>query len=81
MPVYNGYADPLEVVDRIDLPYEERLATLQQWQADLARRDASQTHRATLAGAIQALETGAEIQGDEPAGAPEAGGYGVQQKD
>jgi len=78
LPSFRGYSDPLQLVDRIDTPYEERLATLQAWQEELARDDAPQEQRDLVLGAIHALEMGAEHQGDEPAEAPDDHGYGAE---
>jgi hypothetical protein len=77
---FQGYSDPLELVDRTDIAYEERLAILQEWQAELARVDAPEEERQALQGAIHALEMGAEVQNDEPEGAPRAHGYGKPTK-
>ena len=75
-PAFRGFSDPLALVDRIDLPYEERLAILQEWQADLARASAPDEAREALQGAIHALEMGAEVQNDGPEDAPDESGYG-----
>jgi hypothetical protein len=68
---FRGFGDPLEIVDRTDIDYTERLEMLQAWKAELARAGAAEDERRQLEGAIQALEMGAEVQGDEPAEAPE----------
>ena len=68
---FKGYSDPLDVADRVDLPYEERLELLQDWQVALENADAPQEHRDEVRGAIQALEMGAEVQDDEPEAGPE----------
>lgn len=74
---FRGFTDPLEIVDRTDLDYEDRLAMLQQWRAELERSGASEEELAELTGAIQALEMGAAVQGDESDEIPEGRGYGV----
>jgi len=61
----HGYDDPLELVDQTDIPYEERLTTLQEWRARLTGADAPQVEIDAVDGAIQALEMGARVQGDE----------------
>lgn len=81
LPSFRGFTDPLDLVDRTDLPYEERLAILQEWQADLARTDAPDESREALQGAIHSLEMGAEVQNDGPEGAPEDAGYGKGEPD
>ncbi len=80
-PAFRGFRDPLALVDRTDLPYEERLAILQAWQAELARTEASDEAREALQGAIHALEMGAEVQNDGPEAAPEDAGYGAGERD
>lgn len=70
---FRGYADPLDIVDRTDVDYPERLALLQEWKAELARAGASEVEHEALQGAIDALEMGAAVQRDDadeiPAGA------------
>ena len=77
---FKGYDDPLDLVDRTEIDYEERLALLQAWQSELAAAGAPDEHRDALMGAIQALEAGAALQGDEPEGVPDGHGYGVHNK-
>lgn len=77
---FRGFRDPLEIVDRTDIDYSERLELLQAWKAELAREDAPEEERERIAGAIHALEIGAAVQDDEPAEAPKAHGYGVPEK-
>lgn len=73
---FEGFLDPMEVVDRTDLDYEKRLRLLQDWQADLERKNAPEEQREALRGAVLALEMGSEVQGDEPEGLPPGAGYG-----
>lgn len=61
----HGFTDPLDLVDRIDLPYERRLEMLQEWRARLTGSDAPRAEVEAIDGAIQALEMGARVQGDE----------------
>lgn len=77
---FRGYSDPLDLVDRTEIDYAERLAILQDWQAELAALDAPDEHRKALSGAIQALETGAAVQNDGAAEVPQGHGYGVHNK-
>jgi hypothetical protein len=79
LQAFKGYKDPLEIVDRTEMPYEERLALLQAWQADLAKTDAPEEHANALTGAIQALETGAVVQDDAPEQEPDGVGYGAKE--
>lgn len=78
LPSFQGFSDPLDLVDRTDMPYEKRLAILQDWQAEVS--DADDQHKAALLGAIQALEMGAAVQNDEPEGAPEDHGYAARRQ-
>lgn len=80
VPSYQGYEDPIDLVDRTEIPYEERLKVLQAWQEELARSGASDEQRQHLVGAIQALEMGAEVQNDDPVGEPEGTGYAAGDK-
>lgn len=77
---FKGYDDPLDLVDRTEIDYEERLALLQEWQSALAAADAPDEHRDALMGAIQALEAGVAYQGDQSDEVPDGHGYGVQNK-
>lgn len=61
----HDFRDPLEVVDRTDMAYEERLRILQDWRKRLAEEDADQPRIDEVDGAIQALEMGARLQGDQ----------------
>ncbi len=71
---FKGYSDPLEIVDRTEMDYEERLALLQDWRAELAAQGAGAKALDAVDGAIQALEKGAEVQGDGPSeGSSETG--------
>ncbi|MBP7002832.1 hypothetical protein [Amaricoccus sp.] len=74
---FRSFRDPLEIVDRTDIDYAERLEILQAWKAELGRGDAPEAEHERIAGAIHALEMGAAVQNDEPAEAPKAHGYGV----
>lgn len=67
----HGFVDPLEVVDRTDLDYERRLTILQEWRARLTGEDAPAEEVAAIDGAIQALEVGARVQGDDSDEVPE----------
>lgn len=67
----SGFLDPLEVVDRTDLTYEARLRILQDWRARLTRGDADREEVTAIDGAIQALEMGARVQGDDSDEVPE----------
>jgi hypothetical protein len=78
---FRGFRDPLEIVDRTDLAYEERLATLQDWKAALAEAGAPEEQERAVLGAIQALEMGAAVQHDEPEEAPADHGYGAEAAD
>lgn len=78
---FKNFADPLELVDQTDISYERRLALLQEWQEELARKDAPLEHREAVTGAIQALEMGAAVQNDEPDAGPEGRVPGVQTGD
>jgi hypothetical protein len=77
---FRGFAGPLEIVDRTDLDYADRLAMLQEWKAELAQTGAPQEAQDELQGAIQALEMGAAVQDDAPEEAPEDHGYGAQRE-
>ncbi|TPE52534.1 hypothetical protein [Amaricoccus solimangrovi] len=66
-----GFTDPLEVVDHTDMPYEERLGILQEWRARLVSESAPSPDIEEIDGAIQALETGARLQGDQSDEVPE----------
>ena len=55
---YEGYAEPLEIVDRTDLSYEERLSLLQGWKAVIPSDTRNEWRRTEVANAIQALEIG-----------------------
>ena len=79
-PPFKGYTDPLDLVDRTEIDYAERLALLQAWQAEVAAAGGSDEQREALTGAIQALETGAALQGDRAEETPEGHGYGVNNK-
>jgi hypothetical protein len=59
------FSDPLEVVDRMDLDYGTRLEILQEWRARLVKSDAEEEELKAVDGAIQALEMGARVQGDQ----------------
>ncbi len=74
---FRGFSHPMEVVDRTEMPYERRLAVLQDWQATLASTSATDECGKTILGAIHALEMGAEVQDDKPAGSPDGSGYGA----
>lgn len=65
-----GFVEPLEVVDRTDLDYGKRLAILQEWRARLVRDGAPEAELAEVDGAIQALEVGSRVQGDQSADVP-----------
>jgi hypothetical protein len=73
---FKGFADPMQLVDRTDLPYEKRLAVLQEWKALLASESADEDQVDLVDGAIHSLEMGSEIQDDAPHGAPALSGYG-----
>lgn len=64
---FRGYSDPLELVDRTDIDYTERLALLQEWKAELARsgEQAAGAEADAVQGAIDALEMGAAVQRDD----------------
>lgn len=65
------FHDPLEVVDRTDMAYEERLGILQDWRQRLTESKAARTEIEEVDGAIQALEMGARLQGDQSEEVPE----------
>lgn len=73
---FSSEGDPLDLVDQTDIPYEERLKRLQEWRADLVAKGADEERVAELDAAVQALETGAEVQGDTPEGDPDGRSYG-----
>ena len=77
---FKGYENPLDLVDRTELPYEERLALLQEWQAEAARSGQPDERREAIHAAIQALEMGSEVQTDAPEEAPVHYGYGKGEK-
>ena len=68
------FDDPLDLVDRTDIPYETRLDALQRWKAE-CRHDIADHIQA----AIEALETGAALQSDGP-DVKVRHGYGIQKK-
>lgn len=72
---FRGYDDPLDLVDRTDIDYPERLSLLQAWKAELARRGAPQEDHDALQGAIDALEMGAAVQGDDAEEIPEGAAH------
>jgi hypothetical protein len=74
-PDFRSYGSPLELVDRTDIDYPERLKLLQAWQADLARKDAPEEEQEEIRGAIQALEMGAALQGDDADEIPEGAAH------
>ena len=67
------FTDPLDLVDRTDLPYEQRLEMLQEWRARLTGADAAKEEIDAIDGAIQALEMGARVQGDDSDEVPDSG--------
>lgn len=67
---FRGYDHPLDLVDRTDIDYTERLALLQAWKAELAREAAPEAEQDALQGAIDALEMGAAVQRDDAAEIP-----------
>lgn len=73
---FKGFDDPLALVDRTDLPYEQRLALLQDWRAQVARDDQGSAFLDPILAAIHALEMGAEMQDDASAETPNYFGYG-----
>ena len=69
------FSDPLEVVDRMDLDYETRLGILQEWRARIANGDdVDEDALNEVDGAIQALEMGARVQGDQSDEVPDSYG-------
>ena len=50
---FRGFSHPMEVVDRTEMPYERRLAVLQDWQATLASTSATDERGKTILGAIR----------------------------
>lgn len=72
---FRGYDNPLDLVDRTDVDYAERLKLLQEWQAELARTGAPEEKQEEIRGAIQALEMGAAVQGDDAEEIPEGAGH------
>ncbi len=68
------FDDPLDLVDRTDIPYETRLDALQRWKAE-SRQDVA----CRIQAAIEALETGAAVQSDGP-DVKVRHGYGIQKK-
>lgn len=80
LPPFRGYTDPIDLVDRTEIDYSERLVLLQAWQAEVAAAGGSDEQREALTGAIQALETGAALQGDGDEEVPVSHGYGVHNK-
>lgn len=72
------FEDPQEIVDATDAPYEARLQALQRWRRLVVEEDGQggEAEKAVSA-AIQALETGAELEQDEPEERPPGRGYGV----
>lgn len=72
---FRGYSDPLDLVDRTDIDYVERLSLLQEWQAELAGSEASEEEQAAVQGAIDALETGAAIQRDDAEDIPDGAAH------
>ena len=66
------FTDPLDLVDRTDLPYEQRLEMLQEWRARLTGEDAPRAEVDAIDGAIQALEMGARVQGDDSDEVPDS---------
>lgn len=77
---FRGYDNPLELVDRTELPYDDRLALLQAWKAEAAEAGEPQERQDEILAAIHALEIGAEVQNDAPDEAPEQRGYGKGQR-
>lgn len=75
VPSFQGYDDPIDLVDHTEIPYERRLEILQAWQEELAKSGASDEQRQALLGAIHALEMGAETQDDVPEEQPDDVGY------
>ena len=69
----HDFTDPLDLVDRTDLPYEQRLEMLQEWRARLTGADAARAEIDAIDGAIQALEMGARVQGDDSDEVPDSG--------
>jgi hypothetical protein len=72
---FRSYGAPLDLVDRTDIDYPERLKLLQEWQAELARTGAPEEKQEEIRGAIQALEMGAAVQGDDAEEIPEGAGH------
>lgn len=72
---FRGYDDPLDLVDRTDIDYTERLALLQDWKAELAASGASEDAEAAVQGAIDALEMGAAVQRDDAEEIPEGAAH------
>lgn len=70
-----SHGAPLDLVDRTDIDYAERLRLLQEWQAELARTGASEAEREEIRGAIQALEMGAAVQGDDADEVPQGAAH------
>lgn len=70
---FQGYSDPMEVVDRTDIDYSRRLAVLQDWLADIGKAGMRDAERAAVEAAIRALETGAVVQSDQAAEATRVG--------
>jgi len=77
---YRGYENPLDLVDRTELPYDDRLALLQEWKAEAAKAGQSQERQDEILAAIHALEMGAEVQNDVPDETPDQHGYGKGHK-
>lgn len=72
---FRSYGAPLDLVDRTDIDYPERLRLLQEWQAELARTDAPEAEQDEIRGAIQALEMGAAVQRDDADEIPEGAAH------